>query len=117
MRAPGPFGTVVVETVVVQKRAAAPEAAQFTVCRDHRGWQDFSPSREWKLPLSNTLHHILTSPIYAGAYAFGAHRKPYHDRRKRLMRGFRKDRGNWEVLTHNHHEGYINATEPAPDQR
>src|SRR3954468_3099901 len=25
----------------------------------------------WKLPVYNTLHHILTNPIYAGAYAFG----------------------------------------------
>ena len=25
----------------------------------------------WKLPVYNTLHHMLTNPIYAGAYAFG----------------------------------------------
>jgi Resolvase, N terminal domain/Recombinase len=25
----------------------------------------------WKLPVYNTIHHILTNPIYAGAYAFG----------------------------------------------
>lgn len=25
----------------------------------------------WKLPVYNTVHHILTNPIYAGAYAFG----------------------------------------------
>jgi hypothetical protein len=25
----------------------------------------------WKLPVYNTLHHLLTNPIYAGAYAFG----------------------------------------------
>src|SRR5205085_1189456 len=25
----------------------------------------------WKLPLYNTIHNILTNPIYAGAYAFG----------------------------------------------
>ena len=25
----------------------------------------------WKLPVYDTLHHILTNPIYAGAYAFG----------------------------------------------
>ena len=26
---------------------------------------------EWKLPVYNTVLHILTNPIYAGAYAFG----------------------------------------------
>ena len=25
----------------------------------------------WKLPVYNTVYHILTNPIYAGAYAFG----------------------------------------------
>jgi hypothetical protein len=25
----------------------------------------------WKLPGYNTLHHMLTNPVYAGAYAFG----------------------------------------------
>jgi hypothetical protein len=25
----------------------------------------------WKLPVYNTLHHMLTNPVYAGAYAFG----------------------------------------------
>ncbi|MCS3765654.1 hypothetical protein GGE24_007255 [Bradyrhizobium centrosematis] len=26
---------------------------------------------EWKLPVCNTILHILTNPIYAGTYAFG----------------------------------------------
>ena len=26
----------------------------------------------WRLPVYNTIHHILRNPIYAGAYAFGA---------------------------------------------
>jgi DNA invertase Pin-like site-specific DNA recombinase len=26
---------------------------------------------EWKLPVYHTLHHMLTNPVYAGAYAFG----------------------------------------------
>jgi len=25
----------------------------------------------WRLPLYNTVHNILTNPVYAGAYAFG----------------------------------------------
>jgi DNA invertase Pin-like site-specific DNA recombinase len=35
----------------------------------------------WKLPVYNTIHHMLTDPIYAGAYAFGANRQPCDDRR------------------------------------
>src|ERR1700719_4776348 len=35
---------------------------------------------EWKLPVYNTILHILTNPIYAGAYAFGPHRQPHQHR-------------------------------------
>ena len=31
----------------------------------------------WKLPVYNTVYHILTNPIYAGAYAFGRTGQPY----------------------------------------
>jgi hypothetical protein len=26
---------------------------------------------EWKAPVYRALHHILTNPVYGGAYAFG----------------------------------------------
>jgi len=67
----------------------------------------------WKLPVYNTLHHLLTNPIYAGAYAFGrtGSRITIEAGRKRIVRGFRKDRGDWEVLIPNHHEGYIGWAE------
>jgi DNA invertase Pin-like site-specific DNA recombinase len=73
----------------------------------------------WKLPLYNTLHHILTNPIYAGAYVFGRteSRITIADGRKRIVRGFRKDRGSWEVLIYGHHEGYIDWTEFDRNQR
>ena len=63
----------------------------------------------WKLPVYNTLHHMLTNPIYAGAYAFGrtGSRITIEAGRKRIVRGFRKDRSAWEVLILDHHEGYI----------
>ena len=42
---------------------------------------------EWKLPVYNTIHHILANPIYAGSYAFGRtasrvtiRRRPQEDR-------------------------------------
>jgi DNA invertase Pin-like site-specific DNA recombinase len=42
----------------------------------------------WKLPVYNTLHHLLTNPIYAGAYAFGrtGSRVTIEAGRKRIVR-------------------------------
>jgi excisionase family DNA binding protein len=64
---------------------------------------------EWKLPVYNTIHHILSNPIYAGAYAFGrtASRVTIDAGRKKIVRGFRRSRSDWEVLINDHHDGYI----------
>jgi len=64
---------------------------------------------EWKLPVYNTVLHILTNPIYAGAYAFGrtGSRVSIEAGRKKVVRGFKKERKDWEVLIPNHHEGYL----------
>ena len=68
---------------------------------------------DWKLPVYNTVHHILTNPIYAGAYAFGrtGSRVTIDQGRKRVVRGFRKERQAWEVLLIDHHEGYLSWAE------
>jgi len=68
---------------------------------------------EWKLPVYNTIHHILTNPIYAGAYAFGrtGSRTSIEGGRKKVMRGYRKEQKDWEVLIPNHHEGYLSWTD------
>ncbi|MBW2027302.1 MAG: recombinase family protein [Deltaproteobacteria bacterium] len=63
----------------------------------------------WKMPVYNTLLHILTNPIYAGAYAFG---RTYTETRiengqKRKVRGYRRKRQDWPVLIKDHHEAYI----------
>lgn len=73
----------------------------------------------WKLPVYNTLHHLLTNPIYAGTYAFGrtGSRTTIDAGRKRIVRGFRKDRSTWEVLILDHHEGYIGWAEFERNQR
>ena len=50
---------------------------------------------EWKLPVYNTVLHILTNPIYAGAYAFGRTGRPRQRSRpaaSRIVRGFSKER-------------------------
>jgi len=73
----------------------------------------------WKLPVYNTLHHILTNPVYAGAYVFGrtGSRTTIEAGRKRIVRGFRKERAAWEVLILDHHEGYIGWTDFERNQR
>jgi len=73
----------------------------------------------WKLPVYNTLHHMLTNPVYAGAYVFGrtCSRTTIEAGRKRIVRGFRKERSAWEVLILDHHEGYIGWSDFERNQR
>jgi excisionase family DNA binding protein len=63
----------------------------------------------WKPPVYNTILHILTNPIYAGAYAFGrtGNRVSIENGRKKVVHGIKKERKDWEVLIPNHHEGYL----------
>jgi DNA invertase Pin-like site-specific DNA recombinase len=63
----------------------------------------------WKLPVYATVNNLLTNPIYAGAYVFGrtGSRTTIENGRKRILRGFRKDRSDWEVLLVDHHQGYL----------
>jgi hypothetical protein len=73
----------------------------------------------WKLPLYNTVHNILTNPVYAGAYAFGrtTSKVIVEDGRKRVRRGLRRSRAEWDVLLKNQHEGYIDWEEFERNQR
>jgi len=73
----------------------------------------------WKLPVYNTIHHMLTNPIYAGAYAFGrtGSRVTIEAGRKRIVRGFKRERTEWEVLLTDHHEGYLSWAEFERNQR
>jgi len=74
---------------------------------------------QWRLPTYNTLHHILTNPVYAGAYAFG--RRTAHvtitDGRKRTVRSRHRDPKTWDVLIKDHHDGYISWVEFERNQR
>ena len=73
----------------------------------------------WKLPVYNTVHHMLTNPVYAGAYAFGRTRSRTYleNGRKRVVRGFRRERDEWEVLIRDHHDGYIAWAEYERNQK
>jgi excisionase family DNA binding protein len=73
----------------------------------------------WKLPVYNTVHHILTNPIYGGAYTFGrtCSRVTIEEGRKRIVRGFRREQADWEVLIPDHHEGYLSWADFERNQR
>lgn len=73
----------------------------------------------WKPPVYNTIHHILTNPIYAGAYAFGRTRTKVtlEAGRKRLTKGVRKERDEGQVLLIEHHQGSISWHEFERNQR
>ena len=70
-------------------------------------------SIEWRLPVYSTLHHMLTNPLYAGAYAFGRRtmRVTIENGRKRVLRSMQRDWREWSVLIRDHHEGYLTWTE------
>jgi len=63
----------------------------------------------WVDPSYIAVYHVLTNPVYAGAYAYG---KSRHEvtldasgaRKKRVRK---LPRSEWSVLIPNHHEGFI----------
>ena len=63
----------------------------------------------WRLPAYNTVHNILTNPIYAGAYAFGrtTSKVSVVEGRKRIRRGVRRPLAEYDVLIKDHHAAYI----------
>ena len=73
----------------------------------------------WKLPVYNSVHHLLTNPVYAGAYAHGRTytKTTIEDGRKRKVAGHRRPREDWPVLIIDHHEGYVTWDEYEYNQR
>jgi len=67
----------------------------------------------WKLPVYSNIRAILTSPIYAGAYAFGKTetRTRIVNGRARKTVGNPKPRREWTVLIQDHHLGYVSWEE------
>ena len=63
----------------------------------------------WKLPVYNTIWHMLRNPMYAGAYAFGKTevRTKVVEGRARKSEGHMKPPETWSVLIQDHHPGYI----------
>lgn len=63
----------------------------------------------WVDPSYIAIYHVLTNPVYAGAYAYGKSRFETtidaSGRRKKRVR--KMPVAEWSVLIQNHHEGYI----------
>ena len=66
-------------------------------------------SVRWVDPSYIAVYHVLTNPVYAGAYAHGKSRREItldaSGSPKRRMR--KLPRSQWSVLIPNHHQGYI----------
>jgi Recombinase len=63
----------------------------------------------WVDPSYTAIHHVLTNPVYAGAYTYGKTRTETvldagGERHKRIRHLPRSD---WQVLIPNHHPGFI----------
>jgi excisionase family DNA binding protein len=63
----------------------------------------------WVAPTYTALHHVLTSPVYAGAYVYGRTRQErYLDETGRVKKRIKHlPRSEWGVLLTGHHEGFI----------
>jgi DNA invertase Pin-like site-specific DNA recombinase len=63
----------------------------------------------WVTPTYTALHHILTNPVYAGAYTYGKTRyERYVDANGAVRKRIRHlPREQWAVLIPEHHPGFI----------
>jgi DNA invertase Pin-like site-specific DNA recombinase len=66
----------------------------------------------WKRPVYRSMHRMLTSPVYGGAYAYGKteHLTGYEGARPRHVCR-RKPREQWLALIPGAHEGYVSWEE------
>jgi len=63
----------------------------------------------WVLPTYTALHHILTNPVYAGAYTYGKTKyERYVDEHGAVRKRIRHlPMDQWSVLIQDHHPGFI----------
>jgi DNA invertase Pin-like site-specific DNA recombinase len=68
-------------------------------------WSDI----QWVCPTYTAIHHVLSNPVYAGAYAYGKTRQErYLDQDGCVSKRLRHlPREHWAVLIQRHHEGFI----------
>ena len=63
----------------------------------------------WATPTYTQIHHVLTNPVYAGAYVYGkTRRERYVDEAGNIKKRMRHlPQSEWGVLLTEHHEGFI----------
>jgi len=63
----------------------------------------------WVAPTYTAIHHLLTNPVYAGAYVYGrTRRERYVATDGTIQQRIRRlPRAEWGVLLPHHHEGFI----------
>jgi DNA invertase Pin-like site-specific DNA recombinase len=67
------------------------------------------PEIQWVSPTYTAIHHVLTNPVYAGAYVYGKTKQErYVDEAGRIRKRIRKlSQADWSVLIRDHHPGFI----------
>ena len=67
------------------------------------------PKIRWVSPTYPAIHHVLSNPVYAGAYVYGKTRyERYVDETGRIRKRIRRlPRSQWAVFIHDHHKGFI----------
>jgi hypothetical protein len=69
----------------------------------------YGSSIRWVDPSYIAIYHVLTNPVYAGAYAYGKSRReiPLDRCGARKKRVRKLPQSQWAVLIPNHHQGFI----------
>ena len=64
---------------------------------------------KWITPSYTAIHHVLSNPVYAGAYAYGKTRTECYvnDAGQVCHRIRHLAKAEWAVLIPEHHQGYI----------
>ena len=67
---------------------------------------------QWITPTYIAIYHVLTNPVYAGAYTYGKTRREVtlDASGTRKKRARKLPQSQWAVFIPNHHEGYIDWT-------
>lgn len=71
--------------------------------------RSFGRDVRWVVPTYHAIRGVLVHPCYAGAYTYGRTRfdRYIDDQGNVRRRSQRLPRGEWSVLIHDHHPGYI----------
>ena len=72
----------------------------------------FGKDMIWRRPVYNTIHNVLTNPVYAGAYVYGRREKRNRLEGDTIRKGRHDlEMKDWQVLIKDHHDGYIDWEE------